>query len=64
MLDNAEFSYNNSTYAIIEVSSFFALYRYHPNIEYFIKEEVPKSNVLIVREREEEMVEIRKTLGE
>jgi len=64
MLGNAEFSYNNLAHAITGVSPFFALYSYHPNTGHFIKEEVPEGDILTARERGEEMVEMRKTLGE
>jgi hypothetical protein len=64
MLSNAEFSYNNLAYAITRVSLFFTLYDYYLNIRHFIKEEVPKSDVLITRERGEEMIKMRKTLDE
>lgn len=64
MLGNAEFSYNNSAHATTGVSPFFALYGYHPNTGHFIEEEVPGGDVPTARERGEEMVEMRKTLGE
>jgi hypothetical protein len=64
MLRNAKFSYNNLAHTITRVSPFFALYSYHSRIEHFIKEGVPKSEVSLVRERGEEMMEMRKTLEE
>jgi hypothetical protein len=63
MLKNTEFLYNNLVYIIISVSPFFVLYSYHLNIRLFIKEEVPKSNVLITREKGEEIVIMYKMLS-
>jgi hypothetical protein len=63
MLRNAEFLYNNLVYIIISVSLFFALYSYYLNIRLFIKKEVLKDNVLIARERGEEIIIIYKTLS-
>jgi hypothetical protein len=63
MLRNIEFLYNNSIYIIIDVSLFFILYSYYLNIGLFIKEEVLKSNVPIVRERGEEIMIIHKMLS-
>jgi hypothetical protein len=63
MLGNTEFLYNNSIYAIIDVSSFFALYSYYLNIGLFIKKEVLKSDILTARERGEEIVIMHKILS-
>jgi hypothetical protein len=62
MLDNAEFSYNNLTHVITKMSLFFTLYNYHLNTKHFIKKEVLKDDILIAREREKEMIKMRKTL--
>jgi hypothetical protein len=64
MLDNVEFSYNNSPHLMIDVSSFYTLYDFHLNTGHFINEEVLKREVLIAQERVEEMIKIRKTLLE
>jgi hypothetical protein len=64
MLDNAEFLYNNSSYLIIDVSSFYALYDFHLNIGHFINKEVLEGEVPIAQERVEEMMKMRKTLLE
>jgi hypothetical protein len=63
MLKNTEFLYNNSVYTIIGISLFFTLYNYHLNIKLFIKKEVLKGNILIAKERGEEIVIIHKTLS-
>jgi hypothetical protein len=63
ILKNTEFLYNNSVYIIIDISLFFTLYNYHLNMRLFIKEEVLKSDVLIARERGEEIMIIHKTLS-
>jgi hypothetical protein len=63
MLKNTEFLYNNSVYIIISVSLFFTLYNYYLNAELFIKKEVLKSDVLIAKERGEEIMIIRKILS-
>jgi hypothetical protein len=63
ILGNTEFLYNNSIYIIIGVSPFFALYNYHLNAGFFIKKEILKSNVLIARERREEIMIICKMLS-
>jgi hypothetical protein len=62
MLDNAEFLYNNSPHLIIGVSSFYALYSFHLNIDHFINKEVLEGEVLTAQERVKEMMKIRKTL--
>jgi hypothetical protein len=62
MLDNAKFSYNNSSHSIIDVSPFYALYGFHPNIGHFINEEVLRREVLIAQERVEKMIKMRKML--
>jgi hypothetical protein len=63
MLRNAEFLYNNLVYTIIDLSLFFALYSYYLNVGLFIKEEVLNSNVLIAREKGEEIIIMYKTLS-
>jgi hypothetical protein len=64
MLDNMEFSYNNSSHLTIDVSLFYALYDFHLNIGHFINEEMLKKEMLIAQERVEEIIEMRKTLLE
>jgi hypothetical protein len=63
VLRNTEFLYNNLVYIIIDVSPFFTLYSYYLNIKLFIKKEVLKSNVLIAKERGEEIMIIYKMLS-
>jgi hypothetical protein len=63
MLRKAEFLYNNLVYITTSVSLFFIFYSYYLNIRLFIKREVLKNNVLIARERGEEIVIICKTLS-
>jgi hypothetical protein len=64
MLGNVEFSYNNSPHLMIDVSSFYALYGFHPNIGHFINKEVLKKEVPTAQERVKEMMEMKKTLLE
>jgi hypothetical protein len=64
MLGNVKFSYNNSSHSTTDVSSFYALYGFHPNIGHFINEEMLEGEVPIAQERVEEMIEMRKTLLE
>jgi hypothetical protein len=63
MLRNTQFLYNNLVHIIIGVSLFFTLYNYHLSIRHFIKEEVPKNDVLLAGERGEEIIIIHKTLS-
>jgi hypothetical protein len=63
MLKNIEFLYNNLVHTIIDVSPFFALYSYYLNVGLFIKEKVLKNDVLITRERGEEIIIIYKILS-
>jgi hypothetical protein len=63
ILRNTEFLYNNLAHAIISISLFFILYSYYLNVGLFIKEEVLKGDVLIARERGEEIIIIHKTLS-
>jgi hypothetical protein len=62
MLGNVEFSYNNSSHLMIDISSFYALYGFHLNIGHFINEEVLRGEVSIAQERVKKMIEMRKTL--
>jgi hypothetical protein len=64
MLKNVEFLYNNLVYTTTNISLFFTLYSYYLNIRLFIKEEVLKNNVLMTRERGEEIIIIYKMLFE
>jgi hypothetical protein len=47
-----------------DVSSFYALYGFHPNIGHFINKEVLRGEVLIAQEKVKEIIKMRKTLLE
>jgi hypothetical protein len=63
ILRNIELLNNNLVHAITSISLFFTLYNYHLNVGLLIKKEVLKNDVLIARERGEEIVIIHKTLS-
>jgi hypothetical protein len=50
-LSLTKFIYNNSKYSIIGISLFYILYRFYPNIEFYIKDNILEGGVLIVYKR-------------
>jgi hypothetical protein len=45
-----EFIYNNSVYSTINISPFFAIYRFHSNIPFTIRDDRPKKEVFMTKE--------------
>jgi hypothetical protein len=45
-----EFVYNNSVYSTINISPFFAIYRFYPNISFTIKDDRSKGEIFIAKE--------------
>jgi hypothetical protein len=54
-----KFLYNNSVYILIEISLFFALLGYYLKINNFIKDDVLKKEVSIIKKRAESIIIIR-----
>jgi hypothetical protein len=59
-----EFAYNNSVYNTINISPFFAIYSFYFNVSSSIKDDRPKREVPIAREKVENFESENKKLAE
>jgi hypothetical protein len=46
-----EFAYNNSVHNTINISLFFAIYDFHSNVSSSVRDDHPKGEILIAREK-------------
>jgi hypothetical protein len=63
LLNHAEFAYNNSDYASLGASLFFALYRYYPRTDIDVKDNVPRGEVPAAAERVKQVRKMREELA-
>jgi hypothetical protein len=54
-----EFLYNNFIYILTGISPFFVLLKYYLKINNFIKDDIQKREIFIIRERTESIIIIR-----
>jgi hypothetical protein len=60
----AKFVYNNSVYSTTDISSFFAIYGFYPNIPLSVKDDYLKGEVFAARKKAEEFEHEGKELAE
>ena len=57
-----EFVYNNSHHALVEASSFYLMYNYHPKIYYEVENNFIEEKISSIQERVKQLYDLRKIL--